>query len=150
MGITSCQFQREGITQTLNHGGKPNQILPERFQLISLITHVLFVIVQSQRMCSCTLLYITFSRFIIVYYQIMCHTKNHYLADPYVYVGVVHDELVGDVRTLGFHPLHVGQTLPAPTRWVRVRSPRGGVGQAGRRHNANRFTYKSDQAQNDS
>lgn len=80
----------------------------------------------------------------------MCDTKNHYSADPYVYIGVVHDELVGDVRTLGFHPFHVGQTLPAPTRWVRVRSPRGGVGQAGRRHNANRFTYKLDQAQNDS
>lgn len=100
--------------------------------------------------CVQSLLYITYSRFIIVYNQIMCDTKNHYSADPYVYIGVVHDELVGDVRTLGFHPLHVGQTLPAPTCWVRVRSPRGGVGQAGRRHNANRFTYKLDQARNDS
>lgn len=67
MGITSCQFQREGITQTLNHGGKPNQILPERFQLISLITHVLFVIVQYQRMCSVTALHNVFT----VHYRIL-------------------------------------------------------------------------------
>lgn len=80
----------------------------------------------------------------------MCHTKNHYSAGPYIYIGVVHDELVGDVRTLGIHPLHARQTFPAPTRWVSVRGPRSGVGQAGSRHNANRFTYKSDQAQKDS
>lgn len=50
---------------------KPNTVLPERIQLISLITHVLFVIVQSQRMCSCTLLYITF---FTVHYRIL---PNH-------------------------------------------------------------------------
>lgn len=73
MGITCIlpvSERRNSITQTLNHGGKPNQILLKRLQLISFITHVLFVIVQYQRMCSVTALHNVFT----VHYLIL---PNH-------------------------------------------------------------------------
>lgn len=38
----------------------------------------------------------------------MCYIKNYYLVDFYVYVGVVYDELVGDVCILGFYFFYVG------------------------------------------
>lgn len=76
MGITCVlpvSERMNTITQTLNHGGRPNQILLERLQLMSSITHLQFVIVQYQRMCSVTALHNVFT----VHYRILPNHESY-------------------------------------------------------------------------